>query len=101
MKRGASHNCEDADEHDRQEVADRVADEIWRPIERRLCLPDLNVVAPADLPGPGIGPRGASNAAGHITRDGHLTARHDQVLADRAARRELDLAAGEERVLAD
>ena len=44
--------CEEADEQDRQEVADRVADEVRRAVERRLRLPDLNVVAPADLPGP-------------------------------------------------
>ena len=41
---------EDADEQDGQEVANRVADEVRRPVERRLRLPDLNVVAPADLP---------------------------------------------------
>ena len=82
-------------------MADRIADKVRRPVERRLRLPDLNVVAPADLPGPRVGPGSAGNAAGHITRDGHLTARHDQVLADRATGRELDLAAGEERVFAD
>src|SRR6185436_3802194 len=41
------------------------------------------------------------DAAGHVTRNGHLTARHDQVLADRAVGRELDLSAGEDPVLSN
>ena len=91
----------EADEHDRQEVPNCVTDEIRRPVERRLGLPDLDIVTAADLPSPRIGPGRAGNAAGHVTRDGHLAASHDQVLPDRAPGRELDLAAGEERVLAD
>ena len=90
---------ENADEQDGQEVANRVADEVRRPVERRLRLPDLDVVASADLPGPRVGPGRAGDAPGHVTRDGHLAARDDQVLADRAAGRELDLAAGEDTVL--
>ena len=43
---------ENADKQDGQEVADRVADEVRRPVERGLRLPDLDIVAPPDLPGP-------------------------------------------------
>ena len=92
---------EEADEHDRQEVANRVADQVWRPVERGLRLPDLDIITPADLPSPRVGPGRAGNAARHVPRDGHLTAGHDQVLADRAACRELDLTAGEDPVFAD